>query len=131
MAAISSKLKGKTILVVDDESELRKAIVYDIKRLGCHVLEASCGNEAIEIVKKNRIDAVISDVRMPNGTGVELLEQIRKLNPEIPVVLLITGFADISKEEVMSKGAHEILDKPIDRKKLISILENTLFKEGV
>ena len=126
MATVKSPLNGKTILVVDDEDELRKAIAFDFKRRGCTVLEANCGNEAIKIVMSNQIDAVVSDVRMPNGTGVDLLVEIRKINLKIPVVFLITGYADISKEDAISKGASDLLDKPIDRKKMISILELSL-----
>lgn len=119
-----SSLAGKKALVVDDEPELRKAIMFDLKRRGCETLEAGCGVEALKIVLAHPIDIVLSDVRMPNGTGVDLLKQIRKLNPDVPIVLLATGFADLTESEALSMGAHALFDKPIDRRKLYSLLEN-------
>lgn len=126
MTNIAPPLSGKTILVVDDEDDLRRVIAFDFKRQGCKVLEANCGNVAIEILKKSHVDAVISDVRMPNGTGVDLLEHVRAVNSKVPVVLLITGYADITKEEAERRGAQELLDKPIDRKKMIAVVEQCL-----
>jgi DNA-binding NtrC family response regulator len=119
-------LKGKTILVVDDEEMLREAIVFDLRRRGCETLEAGDGKEAFEIVSKHKVDAVISDVRMPKGGGVELLERIRAAYPYWPVVLLVTGFADITEPEAIRKGAIGLLDKPIDRKKMLQALSDAL-----
>lgn len=123
-------LAGKTILIVDDEDELREALVYDFKRRKCLVLEARDGLEAYEIFLKHKIDIIISDVRMPQGNGVDLLKKIRALHPEIPVVLLATGFADITSDEGVKLGALAVLDKPIDRKKMFKLLANaTVFKK--
>lgn len=118
-----SSLAGKKALVVDDEPELRKAIIFDLKRRGCETYEAGCGDEAIKIVQAYPIDIVLSDVRMPNGNGVDLLKQIRKLNPDIPIVLLATGFADLTESDALRMGAYALLEKPLDRRKLYSMLE--------
>lgn len=120
-----SPLSGKNVLVVDDELELRRAVIFDLKRRGCIIFEAACGADAIEIVKKNRIDIVVSDVRMPNGNGVDLLKQIRELHPEIPIVVLATGFADLREPEALSMGAYALIEKPINRQKMLGLLENS------
>jgi DNA-binding NtrC family response regulator len=120
-----SPLNGKNVLVVDDEPELRKAMIFDLKRRGCTIFEAGCGSDAIEIVKNNKIDIVVTDVRMPNGTGVELLKQIRAIDPNIPIVLLATGFADLTEPEAVNMGAYALIEKPIDRKKMFSLLEDS------
>jgi CheY-like chemotaxis protein len=111
--------KDVTILVVDDEAPLRKAIMFDFERRGFKVLGAACGNEAFEVIKNNKIQVVLSDVRMPNGDGVELLDKIKAIDPEIPVVMFITGFADLTSEDAYNKGADAIFAKPFDRKELI------------
>lgn len=120
-----SPLKGKNVLVVDDELELRRAVIFDLKRRGCNIFEAACGMDAIAIVNKNRIDIVVSDVRMPNGNGIDLLKQIRENNPSLPVVLLATGFADLSEPEAVNLGAYALIEKPINRQKMLELLENS------
>lgn len=105
-----------TILVVDDEADLREAIAFDFRRKKFHVLTASCGSEAIKIVESEKVDIVVSDVRMPNGDGIELLDKIKARNAFLPVVMFITGFADISIEEAYDKGADAVFAKPFDRK---------------
>lgn len=107
-------VKGKTLLIVDDEPDLRGPLVMEFESLGCKVFEAGSGHEALEIVKREKIDAVISDIRMPDGDGVELLRNIKELHHAVPVVMLITGFSDLSREEAYHLGAEAILAKPFD-----------------
>lgn len=112
--------KDVTILVVDDEPALRKALVFDFKRKGFQVLDASNGKEAFEIVKTQKIDLILTDVRMPGGDGIELLDKVKEQNPMIPVVMFITGFADLSLDEAYNKGADAVFTKPFDRKSLMA-----------
>lgn len=120
-----SSLKDKSVLVVDDEAELRRAMIFDLKRRGCIIFEAQNGTEAIQIVKSTRIDIVVSDVRMPNGDGIDLLKQIRAIDPNIPIVLLATGFADLSEPEALKLGAYALIEKPINRQKMLGLLEDS------
>ena len=107
-------LQGNSILVVDDEPALREILKEELEYLGANVNEAANGHEAFELVRKTSFDAVISDIRMPGGDGVELLTRIRQGHPTMPVVMLITGFADITVEEAYAKGAAAVLSKPFD-----------------
>ncbi len=107
-------LKGKTLLIVEDEPDLRAPLVEEFESLGCTVREATNGRDAFTIIQSERIDAVISDVRMPGGDGVELLRNIKSLHYAFPVVMLITGFSDLSKEDAYHLGAEAILSKPFD-----------------
>lgn len=118
--------KDLTVLIVDDDEALRKALIFDFKRRGFTVLEAQNGSQAFDIVKSNKVDVVISDVRMPGGDGVELLDKIKALNPRIPVVMFITGFADLSIEEAYDKGADSVFQKPFDRKMLMAAVAKVL-----
>ena len=109
-----TRLAGKTILVVDDEVDLRGAIAFELEMEGAQVLQASGGHEALELVKMKSPNLVISDVRMPHGDGVELLDNIKKLNPWMPTVLLITGFADLTPDQAYAKGVAGFISKPFD-----------------
>lgn len=69
---------------------------------------------------------VISDVRMPEGSGVEFLREIRKLDPRMPYVILVSGFSDITVEEDVDAGAEALFQKPFDRKNMLSCLDELI-----
>src|SRR5665647_200205 len=112
-----------TILIVDDEELLREALAFDFRRRGYNVILAGSGKEALAFLEKNHVNVVISDVRMPNGNGLELLAAIKKRNVFLPVVMLITGFADLSLEEAYNLGADAVFPKPFDRQALQAAVE--------
>lgn len=114
------------LLIVDDEELLRDTIVFDFKRKGFTVHSADCGSKAIELVKSHPIDLVISDMRMPGGDGMSLLKQIRERHASVPVVIFITGFADVSEADCLAKGAHRVVQKPFDRKVLMNSVLDAL-----
>jgi DNA-binding NtrC family response regulator len=114
------------LLVVDDEETLREAIAFDFKRKGFNVQSAANGTQALEIVKQAPIDLIISDVRMPNGDGLELLREVRRRDPEVPVVVFVTGFADATEEECLRRGAWKVFAKPFDRKALFATVVEAL-----
>ena len=120
--------QAPTILIVDDEEDLRDAIAFDFRRKKFNVLTAASGSEAIEIVKANgkKISVILTDVRMPNGDGVGLLENVKKLNPFMTVVMFITAFSDISLADAYHKGADAVFSKPFDRKALMSAVERAI-----
>jgi DNA-binding response OmpR family regulator len=107
-------LQGKTLLIVDDEPDLRGPLATNFELLGCRVFQAGNGRDAFALVNREKIDAVISDIRMPGGDGIELLERIKERNHEFPVMMLITGFSDLSREDAYHLGAEAILAKPFD-----------------
>lgn len=121
-----SDLKKFVILIVDDDETLRNVAAFDFKRKGFTVLSAGSGNEAFDLVLKNHVDLVLSDVRMPGGDGVDLLERIREHNPDIPIVALMTGFSDSTEQECLEKGASRVFQKPFDRKQLMDFVYNSL-----
>src|SRR6185437_8822985 len=87
---------------------------------GFRTFEAKNGREALEIAIENQINVILSDVRMPNGDGVELLNNIKERYPELPVVMFVTGFADMSLEDAYDLGADAVFSKPFDRKALFA-----------
>lgn len=115
-------LKGKTLLVVDDETDLRDIVASELEFLGASTLQAENITKALEILQKQKIDLVISDIRMPGGTGIDLLDSIKQQNATTPSVILITGFADITLEDALHKGAEALVNKPFKLDDLIRLV---------
>ena len=128
------------ILLIDDEPAQITSIKSFLKRRDFTVSSANSGQDGINIVMDRNIDLVFTDYRMPEMNGLEVVQSINKLNPELPVVV-ITAFSDIKDAvQVMKEGAFDYLSKPIqldeleilvkkaqERCNLIS--ENKLLKE--
>ncbi len=104
----------RTILVADDESSQRVVLVGYLKQKGYEVLEAKSADEAIETAKNSIIDIILTDYKMPGKSGLDLLREVKKINPEISVVI-ITAFGTIEDAvKAMKEGAYDYLTKPID-----------------
>lgn len=110
------------VLVVDDEAELREAIASYLELEDYNCFTASNGLEAFEIVEKENISFVISDIRMPGVDGVELLKRIKEKYPDIPLVMLMTGFAEVNETQILKMGGLGILEKPINLQGLVRSL---------
>lgn len=120
--------KGKLILIVDDEVELRSILREELEFHGADVIEAHGGYQALQQIQTNPVDVVVSDIRMPEGDGITLLQSIRKLNPKKPSVYLVTGFSDLKKEEAFSLGAQGILVKPFNLEEVSQMIGASFVK---
>lgn len=108
-----STLNGRTILIVDDEPDLIAVTAEFFEYEGAHTRRAEGGHAALALIKAEPIDAVVSDVRMPAGNGLDLLAGLATFaNP--PPVTLVTGFSELSLEQAYHLGAHAVLPKPND-----------------
>ncbi len=115
-----------SILVVDDEEMIRENVGKFLERRGFHVLMAEDGTSAFECLGRDKVDLVVSDVRMPNGDGIELIKNINdKLNGKPPVIF-VTGFSSKTEREFLAMGAKAIFSKPLDRKVLLAKIESVL-----
>ncbi len=114
---------GKKLLIVDDEPDLREMISFEFDLLNFEVKEASSGSEAIDLLKEDgaTFDAIISDIRMPNGDGLSLLKYLSSQKNRCPLVF-ISGFADLGPEEAYSFGAQSIFSKPFDLQNLVNAI---------
>ncbi len=115
-------LEKKKILVVDDEPMLREILRDVLDYEGVVVREAENGRAALELYRNEGFDAVVSDIRMPGGDGLELLGSLRKLDCVTPIVMLITGFSDLSHDAAYNLGADAVLSKPFDVNELLARL---------
>ncbi|MEI8181276.1 MAG: sigma-54 dependent transcriptional regulator [Desulfomonile sp.] len=104
------------VLVVDDEKNYLVVLEDLLADEGYDVLTASSGAEALEIIKKAPVQAVLSDIKMPGMTGIELLERILAVDPDLPVILM-TAYAEVDQAvDAMKKGALDHIQKPFDNR---------------
>ncbi len=105
------KSKG-SILVVDDEEDIRILLREMLTHMGYRVTTASDGQEALEVIPQQQFDLILADIQMPRISGLELLNRIRKAFPLLPFVL-ITGFPSVDLAvEAMKQGASDFIPKP-------------------
>jgi DNA-binding NtrC family response regulator len=101
----------KRILVVDDNELFRESVVETLRRLGHDIVAASSGHQACTLLAPGRFDLVISDMKMPGMSGIELLERVKKIDAEIPF-LIITAYGAVEMAvEAMKKGAFDFIQK--------------------
>lgn len=112
------------IIIAEDEEITLKHLVYALKKEGYEVTGAKNGREALDQISRNRFDVLITDIKMPEMNGIELLEKAKETDQDIEV-LIITGFGSIgSAVEAMKKGAYEYITKPFDLDELIIKVKN-------
>jgi len=117
----------KSILIVDDEIDLLEFLAIDLNSAGYQTFKAASGNEALKIVIKEQIDLIISDIRMPDGDGIYLLNTLKNRHAKIPVVFFVSAFSEITEDDAFSLGAEALLKKPIDPDALIERI-NKVFR---
>ncbi|MFO7604755.1 MAG: sigma-54 dependent transcriptional regulator [Desulfurivibrionaceae bacterium] len=109
----------QTVLIVDDEPNYRLIISEIVSDEGYEVLSAESAEKAMPIVRETDLDLVITDMRMPGMGGMELLEEIKIFNPELPVIM-ITAFGEVEKAvKAMQAGAFNYLTKPFNNEELL------------
>lgn len=113
----------KTILIVDDEQAQRLILSGYLKQKGYNLLEASSGSDALNLADNHIVDIVLSDFKMPDMTGIELLMKLKERNPETAVVI-ITAFGTIENAvKAMKEGAGDYLTKPVNLDELDFIIK--------
>lgn len=132
----------ENVLIVDDEKHYPMIIGEVLAEEGYRTFTASSGMEALDILNTQFIDLVLSDVKMPGMTGIDLLEKIKEIKPDLPVIIM-TAFGSVEKAvEAMHKGAYTFILKPFENEALIAhiakalsvykiVQENTLLKDAI
>ncbi|HWC77812.1 MAG TPA: sigma-54 dependent transcriptional regulator [Blastocatellia bacterium] len=116
------------LLIVDDELGMRQFLTHLFQREGHEVRVAASGSEALDILKDGPADLLISDVRMPDMGGIELLRAVREHNPP-PEVIMMTAFANVdSAREAFLLGAYDFVQKPFDNDLLKEVVARALAK---
>ncbi len=119
-------MKDYNILIIDDEQTQREVLTGYLKKKGYHILSADSGEEGIKLVKQNAVDIVLSDFKMPDKTGLEVLEEVKKINPEISFVI-ITAYSTVETAvKAMRMGAYDYISKPVDLDELDLLIEKII-----
>ena len=107
-------MTGKRILVVDDEPKMRRVLEIMLQKMGHEVVSAGNGVEALQCIEKGAVDLVITDLRMPEMDGIELLTELRARETLTPVIV-ITAYGTIeSAVDAMKRGASDYILRPFD-----------------
>lgn len=121
----SDPKKGCILIVVDDDEDICSTIASVFSDSGLESITACSGFDALQIIATHNVKVLISDVRMANGNGLELLAAVRKHYPQVPV-FLITGYDDMTADEAQKQGAKDLFNKPFDVRRLITIVKSAI-----
>jgi len=114
---------GPKILVVDDEERFRTIMAKLLAVRGLEVFTIGEGEEALKALREKSYDVIILDVRMPGMTGIQVMTELRKLDPFIEVIIM-TGYASVdTAKKIMELGAYDYMLKPYNIEELMEKIE--------
>ena len=116
----------KTVLLIDDDESLRRVVQYNLHEDGHRVLTAVDGTSGWQTFQAEPVDLVLTDVRMPEMDGLELLTRIKTVQPDLPVIMLTAHGTINSAVEAMKLGAFDYLTKPFNREQLKAAVRKAL-----
>lgn len=124
---MSSEKKTYKVLVVDDESWIRRNIQRILENEGIKVILADSGQAALTLLSQEKVDLVLTDHRMPRMTGIELLEVVKQKYPDVSR-MVVTGFADLqlALDAINKVEIHRMLLKPYSRGQMVSAVRELL-----
>ena len=121
-------MQRNNILVVDDEKNILKVVSMTLKKQHYEVDTARSSEEAIDKFNQNTYDLVITDLKLPGKSGIDLLEYIKSSDSDIPVIM-ITAFGTIENAiQAMKKGAFNYLTKPVNPDELLTVIREAIEK---
>jgi two-component system response regulator FixJ len=114
------------VFFVDDEPKVRKVVDRTLKQIGLRVSCFTCAADCLEQLPFHSCDLLITDVKMPKMDGIELLVEVKRIIPSVPVIV-ITGYGNISMAvRAMKAGASDFIEKPLSRHSLLLAVESVL-----
>ena len=118
--------KRASVLIVDDETYVSESLALKLSRQGFAVRTAGSVREALQGDAFDGLDVVITDLRMPGASGLDLLQKIRERRPELPVIVLTAYGSVPSAVECVKAGAYEFLEKPADPEEVLEVLNRAV-----
>ncbi len=116
------------ILILEDDAEIRQVIKFYVESRFSNILEADDIKSAFEILKSEPLDAVISDIHLPGGDGVEFLHLVKSLTPPLPKIIFVTGDGRFTREDAIENGATDFFYKPFNGMELVDALAKIIGK---
>jgi two-component system response regulator HydG len=118
-----------TLLIIDDDVDICMLLKRFFERKGYEVRIAFKGSEGIEVVKNEHVDLVLTDFRLPDKDGFEIIEAVKEINDKLPIIV-ITGYSDVNQAvKVIRLGAYEYVTKPIFPEEIFLLVEDALVKK--
>jgi CheY-like chemotaxis protein len=112
------------VLVVDDDANLRKMVTDVLSEVGNQTVEAVNGRDALDILKRNsHFDLILSDLKMPEMDGYQLLSELGSDYPTIPVIIMSVHLTYSKRDDVLQKGAVDYLQKPFSTRELLRVID--------
>jgi two-component system response regulator HydG len=126
-----SDVSAQTVLVVDDEANILEALQKVLTKEGFEVLTAGNGRQALEVLRKQPIRVMITDLRMPGMTGDDLLKAAKAITPEVEVIVM-TAYGTIENAvEAMKLGAYDFVSKPLKRASVVAAVRKAFDKQAL
>jgi len=119
-------MEKKSILWVDDQIDLLKAHIIFLREKGFQVTSCNNGSESIELIKNNLYDIILLDENMPGISGIETLEQIKILRPNLKVIMITKNEAEDIMEQAIGKQISDYLIKPVNPNQILLSLKKNL-----
>lgn len=120
-----------SILIVDDNISLFKTMSFVLKHKGFAVTTVESGIDAIELVKKNNYDLIFMDIKMPVMNGVESYKEIKRIRPDVVVMMMTAYSVEELVQEALVEGAFGILYKPLNVEQMIATVQDAKEKGGL
>jgi len=114
------------ILVVDDETSMREFLEVLLSKQGYKVSDAKNGSQALKMIQKNNYDLILSDIRLGDITGLEVLREAKKKNPDVVVIMISAYSTTEIAVEAMNEGAYDFVPKPFDNNELKQTIKRAL-----
>ncbi|MGE0547449.1 MAG: EAL domain-containing protein [Kofleriaceae bacterium] len=120
----SASQSPRRALVADDDPEIRRAVCRTLRRVGFEVIDVDSGFKAINALESHPFDVVVSDVQMPDGGGLDLLRAVRRIDLDVPVILMTGDPSVTAAQAAVEYGAFRYLTKPLDVETFIKSVEH-------
>lgn len=114
------------ILTVDDSDYIREVIVTTLEMMDYECLESANGVDGLKKLKANEISLIITDINMPEMDGITFITEIRKINDDVPIIVLTTETDSGVKQDALNRGADGYLVKPFKPEQLIELVNDML-----
>lgn len=119
----TSEEKKLRLMVTDDSKLLRKKLREELEKMGCEVVEAANGKEAITQVLEQEPDGIFLDIVMPVVGGIEALQVIREVSPTVPIVMLSSAGTPQKLMQTLKMGAIDFIQKPYTKEQIVRAVE--------
>ncbi len=117
-------MSKSTAILIDDEPDIRELLAISLERMGLECLQAGSYSEGINLINSTECDLCITDVRMPDGSGIDLVKQFKIIHPHTPIAVMTAFDTTEIAVKAMKAGAFDFLAKPIRSKRLESLVQD-------